>query len=160
MGYTHYYRFKEGANIDKERWNRAVEIGKACMEKSNVPIADGNGYGEPQFTEDIIYLNGTAPYEHETFYLRRTSEGDRRMFCKTARKPYDIVVCCFLLALKEVFGDDFEYSSDGVTREDLADEDNQTFWREHLPYWTPKVDDEWEKAYKLYESVRTEFYTE
>ena len=34
--------------------------------------------------------------------------------CKTARKPYDIVVCCLLVILKYHLGNMIEVSSDGA----------------------------------------------
>ena len=49
-----------------------------------------------------------------------------RDFCKTARKPYDVVVCAALLAIKHHQGDNVEIHSDG------------------------EFDDEWQPAYQLY----------
>ena len=70
-------------------------------------------------TDDMIYFNGREENDqgHEPFHLERKStkesyrtfplkDQDGKMlkdtekeecftFCKTARKPYDIVVCCF-----------------------------------------------------------------
>ena len=47
-------------------------------------------------------------------------------FCKTARKPYDVVVCAALLAIKHHQGDNVEIRSDG------------------------DFGDEWQPAYRLY----------
>lgn len=63
---------------------------------------------------------------HETFYwpaineegLRTAGrsfgkEGEQFYFCKTARKPYDAVVCALLIAAKDAYGDSIRVSSDG-----------------------------------------------
>jgi hypothetical protein len=53
---------------------------------------------------------------HETFGIRWfPSGGEVKGFCKTARKPYDILVCVSLLAFKHAFynPDVFSFSSDG-----------------------------------------------
>jgi hypothetical protein len=40
--------------------------------------------------------------------------GDYRSFCKTARKPYDILVCFTLLVFADTFPQEaFSFSSDG-----------------------------------------------
>ena len=153
MGYTHYFGFKTGAKIDTERWNKAIELGKACAKASGVEIAGYDGTGEPVFTDKEISFNGKGDkLSNETFYLEskgRYTHG----FCKTELKPYDIVVCCFLLAFKKAFGKDFEYSSDGITRGDLRKEKNKKYWAEHCPGWKPQVGKEWSAAYKLFNKV-------
>ena len=158
MGYTHYFGFKSGAKIDAERWNEAIELGKACAEASGVEIAGYDGTGEPIFTDNEIGFNGKGDeLSHEAFCLE--SEGRyTHGFCKTARKPYDIVVCCFLLALKKVFGKDFEYSSDGITRGDLRNKERKQYWAEHRPGWKPQVEKEWSAAYKLFNQVCKTLY--
>lgn len=153
MGYTHYFNFKKTANVDKERWNKAVEIGKACMEASGVKIGGGDGRGFPKIDEDVVCLNGYGEQDsYETFYLEREGRHTHG-FCKTARKPYDIVVCCFLLAFKKVFGKEFIYTSDGITRGDLRKAKNKKYWAEHCPEWKPQVEKEWSAAYKLFNKV-------
>jgi len=78
-------------------------------------------------TDNEIRFNGREEGDrgHETFSLQRMS--DKRLeeyaerldrnyifdFCKTARKPYDIVVCCLLVILKYHLGNMIEISSDG-----------------------------------------------
>lgn len=68
--------------------------------------------------ESEIWFNGDAKKEldYETFGIKwYPKEGKVRDFCKTARKPYDILVCFSLLALKAAFHDYkvFNFSSDG-----------------------------------------------
>ena len=80
-----------------------------------------------EITDKEIRFNGRDEGDrgHETFSLQRKS--DKRLedyatrldrnyifdFCKTARKPYDIVVCCLLIILKHRLGNMIEISSDG-----------------------------------------------
>lgn len=152
MGYTHYFGFKSGAKIDAERWNKAIELGKECAKASGVEIAGWDGTGEPEFSDKCISFNGKGDGRHETFYLAREGHYTHG-YCKTQKKAYDIVVCCFLLAFKKVFGKEFDYTSDGVTRGDLRNEKNKKYWAEHCPGWKPKVEKEWSAAYKLFNKV-------
>ena len=86
----------------------------------------------------MIWFNGKEENDqgHETFHLERKSteesyrttplknsatgeileDSDKEecfTFCKTARKPYDIVVCCCLVIVKKHLGDLITISSDG-----------------------------------------------
>ena len=81
-----------------------------------------------EITDNEIRFNGREEGDrgHETFSLQRMS--DKRLeeyaerldrnyifdFCKTARKPYDIVVCCLLVILKYHLGNMIEVSSVGA----------------------------------------------
>ena len=140
MGYTHYWKFKNGVapkDIENgcEKFKEAVKLFKACLtecnEKTRYPnwgensfkeevpmkLAGGNGYGEPIITDTEVIFNGERKDDncHETFII--CVDRDGWDFCKTARKPYDTAVCLALLSFKEVFGDDFEYTSDGGENE-------------------------------------------
>ena len=80
-----------------------------------------------EITDKEIRFNGREEGDcgHETFSLQRKSDKrledyatrlDRKYifdFCKTARKPYDIVVCCLLVILKHRLGNMIEIGSDG-----------------------------------------------
>jgi hypothetical protein len=78
----------------------------------------GDAGTKPKFTKEVISFNGVEDDSHETFHIQRTItrepryEGDnpRWNFCKTAYKPYDVVVtaCLTYLATKG-----FEVTSDG-----------------------------------------------
>lgn len=48
---------------------------------------------------------------HESFVI--ANEATEFTFCKTARKPYDAVVCAVLILAKAYFGKNIEISSDG-----------------------------------------------
>lgn len=139
MGYTHYWNFKKNPKDVKDgekKFKTAVKLLKKCLknvpaelemevydwknnttQKVNVPfkLCDGNGYGEPVFTDTLVCFNGDAEkdYDHETCYLALNNDNYEFDFCKTACKPYDVAVCLTLLCFKKAFGDDFSYSSDG-----------------------------------------------
>lgn len=149
MGYTHYYHFKK--NLTKANFNLASSLVKNVIEeaipktftskwytggkKRKLKICGGDGSGKPVFANDHISFNGERKLDidHETFWLDNTNE---HQFCKTARKPYDIAVCMALLRLKDMYGSDFEYSSDGYCPMDTDD----------YRY----LEDEWKKAVRRY----------
>ena len=73
---------------------------------------------------DEINFNAMHPENFEDFCnTRRISSLNRSVlrtgspegfsFCKTARKPYDVVVCATLIAIKHHLGDYVSVSSDG-----------------------------------------------
>ena len=63
---------------------------------------------------ECISLNGFGDMSHEPFYLRKDGMNLGFSFCKTNRKPYDLLVCGAILIAAAVFGNDgFTFSSDG-----------------------------------------------
>ena len=128
MGYTHYWTFDPNKVKDTEqlrkKFKRASQYVKGFVKfisfnKSEVyKICGGLGKGKPIFNETEIWFNGDASehLDHETFSIhwsRPTTHGKYGDFCKTARKPYDVVVCFTLLIFAELFPEAFEFSSDG-----------------------------------------------
>lgn len=124
MGYTHYWNTKDSADL--ENWNLAcaevrrliaaakVKVAYECDRPADPPEVDGEG----------IRFNGVEEDGHETFEVRRDPAGNRWPwqkpedgryfdFCKTARKPYDVLVTASLLVLKAHLGDWLLLSSDG-----------------------------------------------
>lgn len=94
--------------------------------ENKIVIKGGLGKGKPTVTESKIWLNGdeSKDLDHETFALdlfesspmyRENYDMEKGVFgfCKTARKPYDLVVCVSLLIIKEHLKEDFGFSSDG-----------------------------------------------
>jgi len=92
----------------------------------SIVIKNGFGEGEPEITPFKISFNGDSFHEleHETFAISifemDTYQTNSEMaeegvfgFCKTARKPYDFLVCVSLMVLKHHLGSDFRISSDG-----------------------------------------------
>ena len=110
MGYTHYWTPKVAT--DKE-WNELVKVTKTLHKNlpNNIKICGGMGDGKPEFSKTMIDINGddTQGLDHETFRLKPNR--DDWNFCKTACKPYDLLVCAILLAAEEILG--YEVSSDG-----------------------------------------------
>ena len=99
---------------------------------SPLKIAGGNGTGKPTFNDDEICFNGSKKSDlwHETLYIPRVFKfevGDYGKyqrerfgrdkvifsFCKTARKPYDLLVQVVLILYKQHFGDLVLVASDG-----------------------------------------------
>jgi hypothetical protein len=140
MGYTHYWTYQPNNMLDTEKLRRRFRVAVDIIEKAYkkvrknrfihegqaggfykcVPciIRGGLGKGSPMINESEVWFNGDAETgtDHETFGIRWfPSGGEVKGFCKTARKPYDILVCVSLLAFKHAFNDPavFSFSSDG-----------------------------------------------
>lgn len=141
MGYSHFWTYNPNAIKDTEELrkkflNAVFLIKKAYKEikknkkfihkgqaggfYDNQPcvIRGGLGKGLPMINESQIWFNGDEKtgMDHETFSIKWYPEGGiAKDFCKTARKPYDILVCFSLLAFKHSFNDYkvFHFSSDG-----------------------------------------------
>lgn len=116
----------------------AEEIKAALHFKSDITIKGGQGEGEPEITPSLIWFNGdgSKDLDHETFVLKLFDLGNFQSnsdidkegvfgFCKTARKPYDLLVCVSLMVAKHHLGADFKISSDG----DLAE------WQEAIDFY-------------------------
>lgn len=128
MGYTHYWRTPKELPADKFAAivADAQKIFIAC-EQQGITLAGGLGKGEPEANEERIWFNGSKinGEDHETFYLyqrfptedlhwcRPDKNGRYFSFCKTTRKPYDIVVCAVLMAVKDHLQQTIIVKSDG-----------------------------------------------
>ena len=102
MGYTRYWTIKK---LEEKKFNHFIHICKIVVEGSHVPLTieyvDDNG----------VCFNGVEDDGHETFEIRRYDTGFQ--FCKTARKPYDEIVCAILDFASNIFKEDIEVSCDG-----------------------------------------------
>ena len=123
MGYTHYWEIKSN-NGDAEFVRRKFKSASANVKRfakfiemqGMFQIRGGFGKGYPIINESEIWLNGDDSRDLgcETFTICWSDfleDGDG--FCKTGRNPYDMIVCFAILALKEAFRGEFDYSSDG-----------------------------------------------
>ena len=134
MGYTNYYYVPKV--MEKEKFKtlaQELEFATSFIAGNHSSSNDGekkdkfftlhNGLGEgvPEFTEERICFNGDASkgLDHETFYIGRDNSEERDRdgglhfeFCKTARKPYDLMVQISMLRLKHHFPES-KISSDG-----------------------------------------------
>lgn len=127
MGYTHYFE-KPNKPLNSKAFGEFIEtaqkivhacsptgpIGGVYYEGEEVKIAGPNGDKEPLFTGTEIALNGEGENAHESLNIRNIEDGLGTFnFCKTARKPYDIVVTGILIALKKKFEFTVKINSDG-----------------------------------------------
>jgi hypothetical protein len=123
MGYTHYFRRKSA--LDKKTFNKFAEDVRVIFEaakKKRITLVGPYGQKDtlPIAIEGMISFNGLDKNSHETMYiprlLKRKSYDDKNElifdFCKTARKPYDLIVVAVLVAFKHHFPH-AEISSDG-----------------------------------------------
>lgn len=125
MGYTHYWSFTapkrgETAKIEKA-YQKAI---KECATIARTYYkANGGLSGFSAHTEPGKYgglkINGKGDDMHEDFIMRehfkQNLEPDNWHFCKTARKPYDIVVVACLIVLEYRLPGNFRADSDGYT---------------------------------------------
>jgi len=127
MGYTHYFEFK-GLNKLSSQTFLSVERNyeNACarihdLVSSYYKECGGlSGYTPHTNFQDYkgVNFNGAGEKGHENFTLREDlreyiKEGEGFNFCKTARKPYDALVCASLILLKHYMGDFVRVTSDG-----------------------------------------------
>lgn len=118
MGYTHYaYLNRAGPQA---AWAEAVMAARAIIKAAPVPLADGDGQPgtEPKYGDEGIYTNGVGVDGHETLFVPTVLskvaaqpslvpvEDRYFMFCKTARKPYDVVVTAVYATLAAIAGPD------------------------------------------------------
>ena len=131
MGYTHYWH--RTMLSGQTEWDALVGFTRRAISIAAVEIYGWNGYGEPDLTKDLIRFNGKGPeMDHETFVLSRdprddvpdynkarpdSDENKWFSFCKTARKPYDVVVVAVLVEAERLGF--LNMSSDGGV-DDLA----------------------------------------
>ncbi len=110
MGYTHYFTLKK--TPPKEVWDQVLEAKNEIVRFAEV------GYGVDVIDnsrEDVIDINGVAPYDHENLLL--SPKYLEFEFCKTAMKPYDIVVTAILCVLGDLLEDNIDISSDGGAKD-------------------------------------------
>lgn len=113
MGYTHYIR---GPRTITPALVKDVQDIIAVAATQGIVIAGWDGTGSPIVSTDEIRLNGLAPeLDHETLVISPEATGFA--FCKTARKPYDAVVCAILIRTAEL-NPGLEVSSDGDWNEE------------------------------------------
>ncbi len=146
MGYTHYWdfnsekiefeksrkTFKKVADEVKKMYNTLPafsESGGSYFKNEPIIIKGGSGEGEPIINESNFWFNGDGSnnLDHETFCINVMQSGNEWNFCKTARKPYDLLVCCALISLANNYpANVFSFSSDG----DIED------WQPAIDFYT------------------------
>jgi len=129
MGYTHYMYLNRAGQ--QELWTEAVMAARQIVEASPVPLGDAWGEGPgPAYTDEGIMANGVGEDGHETLSVPATlaqlehqpylkadchfGTDGHFLFCKTAYKPYDVVVTAVYAALSLIGGPQcVRVSSDG-----------------------------------------------
>jgi hypothetical protein len=108
MGYTHYWSH---GPVAPAAWAALVADSQKIIEAVDVPLRSYDGEtGKPEFSAEEISFNGADDDSCESFVLE--AKGTGFTFCKTARQPYDLVVCAVLLrAVAHIPG--FSLRSDG-----------------------------------------------
>lgn len=128
MGYTHYWAV-DYEHAPADAFGRSLLDAKAIIDAAGVPLGGADGTGEPELAEGRIAFNGADPDDYETFWLEAAAPGAEDYgwqagerihgpgwhwtFCKTARRPYDVVIGALLLRLAHHYGDAFHVSTDG-----------------------------------------------
>ena len=101
MGYTHYYHVPK--DFYDAEWENFISLCLKFIRKLPSEIKIAREYDdvdtEPEFNEKYVRFNGIEKEGHETFVVLKKGNSDFN-FCKTARKPYDLMVCACLIALK------------------------------------------------------------
>lgn len=132
MGYTHYWRVSKAPKGEASQTETTYQLAirqcqriilaynaacKAIDEKHPNRLS---GYSAHTKVAQYggLEFNGVQDLSHETFSFREHfSENDGFNFCKTAQKPYDVVVTACLVTLKYYLGDLIDVSSDGDAKD-------------------------------------------
>jgi hypothetical protein len=152
VGYTHYWSFVAGHEQFEANWAQLVVDAQRVAEyvrEQDIELAGGLGEGRPiiaerdivvpggwRFEKGVIWVNGPRRDDlgHESFVINPAEQpsdafGDTDfvwVFCKTARKPYDLFVTTTLLRARMLMPDCFAIASDGSWDEE---------WRHGAMYW-------------------------
>ncbi len=103
MGYTHYW--KQAKKATHEEWAAFATAAKAVVKAAREEVEL-----EADIDADGIDVNGVGPESYENMVF---GHGPKEFaFCKTAQRPYDVVVVA-LLALAKRTLPGFSWSSDG-----------------------------------------------
>lgn len=118
MGYTHYFQQKKPVN--DEQWaafQHDAEILLNYIKKETDIVLESNDDNGILINDQRVNLNGdsSCDLDHETFYLEKDYRDFN--FCKTARKPYDLVVCALLLLAHKHMPQHHDIGSDGSLAE-------------------------------------------
>jgi len=125
MGYTHYWEFKKPKKGTADKIEATYQSAiKECARIVKAYYAVNGGLSgftahTPIGKYGGLQVNGKGDDAHEEFSLRehyrQNFDEESFGFCKTARKPYDIVVVACLIVLKHRLKDLIDISSDGYS---------------------------------------------
>jgi len=101
MGYTHYWKIVRP--VPPPAWAQLVDDTRALIDharRGDVAVRGWDGAGDPEIGDTLIALNGDAAtgQDFESFVLEPvvTTGPCPYVFCKTARRPYDVLVAAIL----------------------------------------------------------------
>jgi hypothetical protein len=132
VGYTHDWELPDDYSLAEtaktaKLFKRALPtIKKILKEYTSIIQLDSGCPKPPKVTREQIMFNGKGDDGHETFLFKPSGGWE---FCKTARKPYDMVVCMVLLVLK-AYMPRLKLGSDGFCGS-LADQSNGVVFDEN-----------------------------
>ena len=110
MGYTHYWRKPNPISLGA--WEQIKDDAQKLIAASPVTIQyEDDDVRPPEVSDAHIRFNGVGEDSYETFVLDPAM--DEFQFCKTAAKPYDLIVCAILAVAQEHAGKSIRVSSDG-----------------------------------------------
>lgn len=119
MGYTHYWSH-DGITPEQMAKIAAKVESIATLVKPDIPLGNWSGDDEgtpgPVFGPTEISFNGIGRDAHESFRLGPVLTSFD--FCKTARKPYDLLVVATLMIADSIV-DSFDWRSDGAGEPDM-----------------------------------------
>ena len=129
MGYTHYWSVTnkpiKNQVINEELYQRGLAYCRRVIKhyQSTVPKGSDERLSGYSAHASNVYMgiefNGCRGNDHETFVLAPHLLMETGGFCKTAHKPYDIVVVACLIIMSSVLSGVFQFESDGLTQDML-----------------------------------------
>ena len=114
MGYTHYWRQKSAPT--EVQWNNiCTDFNKLCfgsfLDKPFPIQRESDNSDRPLVSDTLIAFNGIGSNAHETMYFERNALGFG--FCKTNKKPYNMVVVLLLILAYNLADGVWLITSDG-----------------------------------------------
>ena len=139
MGYTHHWNIKAKAKDLKVK-EIAQDILTLIM-ASEIPVCrEYNRTDEPpELTETLIAFNGpnddgagTFVYPPDEEYLKTIGINPNSGWCKTSKRPYNIIVAAATISMKDHLGPMVQISGDGRL-EDQEWQDAVNLYRRAFP---------------------------
>jgi hypothetical protein len=112
IGYTHY--FPQQRNFTTKEWIQLRDVVRSLIATTKVPLAyeADEPKRKPLIDNDMIRFNGVGEDGHETFVIYRFNDNSYNL-CKTAQKPYDVIVTAILTLANTLAPGALKISSDG-----------------------------------------------
>jgi hypothetical protein len=122
MGYSHYFTYTPAHPAYADAWPHIIRDTQRIVcaaTAAGIVITGPDGYGAPTIDPEIgIKLNGNARRGLHCESLIIAPPAPRAAapvwFCKTERRPYDVVVAATLLRAHLLLPDVFQIGSDGA----------------------------------------------